>query len=282
MPDPDAMAAADALRSELLFLDQGGSATRVDDCIVILTPAVPTYWWGNTLAFDAAPAAGDFARWNALFDRHVRTAIPGALHTTFGWDGEERGCIEPFVEAGFTYFEMIVLAAERSTPLGAPHVDGSISIRLLGSADWTALADLLVDSRDADKHAEAGYRTFVEGRITQWRRLVEAGRGAWLGAFEKSGSSERLLSSLGVFAEAAAGADGRRIGRYQQVATRIEARRRGLAGMLVERAARHAFDVLSVDTLLIIADDNDVAKRVYRSVGFMPHGWQRGLEYGPK
>ncbi|MGI9024090.1 MAG: GNAT family N-acetyltransferase [Burkholderiaceae bacterium] len=268
---------SDALRSELIFLLRSGSATRLDDCLIIRTPDNPTYWWGNTLFFDRAPIPGDFPRWRHLFEAQIRAAQPASLHTTFGWTGRETGYIEPFIEAGFEFFETLEMIAERSSPIEAPHPYPGARIAALGAADWIALKDLLVETRDP-AHSCESYSVFVQRRIDAWRVLSDLGQGAWFGAWLSADGVWRLVSALGVFVEASPGVDGRRIGRFQNVVTHPSARRQGLAGTLVATAAHYAFAALAADTLLILADEHDVARRIYAATGFRTRGKQCGLE----
>lgn len=270
---------SDALRSELIFLPRSGGAARIDDCIVLRTPDNPTYWWGNTLVFDQAPVAGDLMRWTQLFEAHVRLEQPASRHTTFSWTGTERGCVKPFIDAGYTLLESVVLTADRDTTIRAPHENRTTHIASLGPSDWIALRDLLIETRE-NHHSLAGYAEFAERRIATWRGLGEAGQGAWFGAWQSIDDKLRLASALGVFVEARRGPDDRRVGRFQHVVTHPAARRQGLAGTLVAHASRHAFDELDADTLLIIAAEHDDARRVYQSTGYRPCGWQRGLELG--
>lgn len=275
---------SDALRSELIFLASAGSAAsnhyRVDDYVVIRTPENPTYWWGNTLFFDAAPDANDFARWMRLFEDHIRKPQPASLHTTFGWSGPEPGATQPFLDAGYELFSTVVLGTEAATPIAAPHPNRSARIDVIANADWSMLRDLLVETRDEDKHSLACYVEFAERRVACWRALAERGQGAWFGAWQDIDGRASLIAALGVFVEAEPGVDDRRIGRFQHVVTHPRVRRQGLAGTLVEHASRHAFEALAADTLLILADANDVARRVYESTGFRARGRQHGLERG--
>ncbi len=90
-----------------------------------------------------------------------------------------------------------------------------------------------------------------------------------------------MQATLGVFVEAARGPDGRRIGRFQQVATNPSARRQGLAGTLVLHASRVAFDALDADVLLILADAHAAARRVYERAGYRLASVEYGLELPP-
>lgn len=279
---------SDELRSELIFLSGASNATRVDDYVVIRTPDNPTYWWGNTLFFDGAPRGDDFERWTQLFEDHIRTPQPASRHTTFGWGSAATGvvqpavqpAVQPFLDAGYLLFGTVVLAAQATTPIVAPHPNRSARIDFITGSGWSALHEVLVETRDEGKHSLAEYAEFARRRIAGWRALAERGQGAWFGAWLDVDGAASLIAALGVFVEAEPGIDGRRIGRFQHVVTMPSARRQGLAGTLVEHASRHAFDALAADTLLILADANDVARRVYESTGFRARGWQQCLERG--
>ena len=267
--------ASDTLRSELIFLPDDGSLVRIDGGFVMRTPSNPGFWWGNTLRFDRPPGAGDFERWTALFHTHVHAVQPESTHMTFGWSGDETGSIAPFVDAGFTYFEILSLGVDRVDQVVTPWPDPGVHPAPVTEDDWPALQSLLVELRDP-WHGEADYTEFIARRIDGWRRLEALGQGGWF-AVREAGA---IVAALGVFAEAVRGPDGRRIGRFQHVHTHPAARRRGLAGLLVAHASRHAFARLDVDTLLISADEHDVARRVYEACGYRIRSRHRGLERG--
>ena len=273
--DVDLRSASDALRSELIFLPDDGSLARIDGGLVLLTPSNPTFWWGNSLRFDRAPRHDDFERWMRAFETHVHAVQPASSHRTFGWDGDDRGEVGRFVADGFEYFEIIGLTAGRDQPLVAPHRAVEATPHRIAGDDWGSLCEMLVATRDP-KHSEAAHREFTERQIDGWRALEARGQGGWFGIVEGG----RVVSALGVFAERERGPDGRRIGRFQQVATLQSARRRGLCGTLVEHASRFAFAQLDVDTLRIAADENDAARRVYEGCGYRIVSRHRGLERG--
>ncbi len=269
----DPAGASDLLRSELIFLPDDGRVVRFDGGLAILTPSNPDYWWGNTLHLDRPPHDGDFDRWMAAFASHVQAVQPASVHRTFGWDGPERGAIEPFVDAGFRDFETVALAVDRDRCVVAPKPDAAFEIVRIAGDDWNALRRLQVETRDPWHDANA-YDGFMSRRIAGWRTLEERGAGAWFAA-RRDG---RLVSALGVYGERERGADGRRIGRFQFVVTDPAWRRRGLAGMLVEEATRFAFERLDVDVLYLLADANDAARRVYEGCGYRARSMHRGLE----
>jgi predicted GNAT family acetyltransferase len=88
--------------------------------------------------------------------------------------------------------------------------------------------------------------------------MVDAGHGQWWGAFVDG----RLLSSMGLFTASPG------LARFQTVKTHPEARGRGFAGTLVHAVSRYGLDELGASTLVMVADPDYLAIRVYRSVGF--------------
>ena len=58
------------------------------------------------------------------------------------------------------------------------------------------------------------------------------------------------------------------LARFQAVETHPDVRGRGLAGTLVHHVSGYGFDTLGADTLVMVADPDYLAIRVYRAVGF--------------
>jgi predicted GNAT family acetyltransferase len=102
------------------------------------------------------------------------------------------------------------------------------------------------------------YLAFATQRALDDRALCEAGHGVWWGAFVDG----RLASVMGLV-DAGGG-----LARYQSVETHPEFRGRGLAGTLVHRVAAYGFDEMGARTLVMVADPEYLAIRIYRSVGF--------------
>ena len=80
----------------------------------------------------------------------------------------------------------------------------------------------------------------------------------WWGAFV----DDVLASSLGVFVASTG------LARYQDVQTHPAYRRRGLCSALLHAAGRHALAELGARRLVIVADPDDEAVRIYRRAGF--------------
>lgn len=243
-----------AWRTDLALLEGSGSTLEHRGThVVVRTPENPGFRWGNFLLLRRAPLPRQLDRWRALFDE----TFPGATHRAFGVDDPTggRAALKVFADQGYRVSESVVLTAQ---DVHLPrHPNHSAEVReLTTDADWEARIALAM----ACHASESGpaFADFAVRRAAAERQLAEAGRGAWFGAFEDG----RMLSGLGIFR---AGDD---LARFQSVETHPENRGRGLAGTLVHHAGRHALDVLGATTLVIVADPDHHAIRIYRGVGF--------------
>lgn len=246
-----------------LILDRG-------DYLVIRTPSNPTYYWGNFLLFQDPPGKGDFERWKELFEREIASLQP-AEHMTFSWDTihGETGEVQPFLQAGFDLFQAVVLTARQVVP--PPKYNAEVVIRPLSEDwEWEQATQNQVACR-GDGFELQGYQVFKQNQMQRYRRMVDAGLGAWFGAFLQG----ELVADLGVFAR-------EKIGRFQAVGTHPAYRRHGICGTLVYQASRYAFEQLGAETLVMVADENYHAAKIYESVGFQPTEHQVELEWRQK
>ena len=245
---------------------EGSEITDRGDYVAVRTAANPGFYWGNFLLLPAEALSGPPDRWLALFAEE----FPEAGHVALGFD------VADGHDADLGQFEAAGLSAQRDTVLMAtaagepPRPVTLAQFRPLASdRDWEQAVSLqftldLAEGGEVDED-------FVRARFAARREIVSAGHGAWLGAFRDG----ELVAQLGVFS------DGTGLARYQDVSTHPGARRQGLASGLVCHAAQYAIDELGAKTLVIIADPDEAAIRVYRSVGFADHQTQVGLQRGP-
>jgi ribosomal protein S18 acetylase RimI-like enzyme len=165
------------------------------------------------------------------------------------------GAEDELVAAGFEFERYTVMTASQVVEPARPN--NSAQYRFLaGDDDWEQLVGLNLTT--ATQKVDAAYEEFDRRRIQAARGLVESGQAVWFGAFE----GERLLASLGLVP------DGQGAARFQSVQTHPEARGRGLASTLVHRASTYGFDELGAKTLVMVADPDYLAIRIYRAVGF--------------
>jgi GNAT superfamily N-acetyltransferase len=227
---------------------EGAEVTDRGDCMVVRSPDNPTFWWGNFLLLAGWPEPGTGDGWLARF----AAEFPRAEHLALGVDaGHEPAEVPPeFLAAGLAFERATVLTCTAVRP--PPHENTEAEIRRLESdADWE-------QSRDLGIRCYGYSGPYLDRRARARRRLTQAGRAAWFGAFEGG----RLLAQLGV-CDVGGG-----LARYQDVETDPGARRRGLAGTLVWRAGLHALEAFGAGTLVIVADPAEGAIRIYRACGF--------------
>ena len=128
--------------------------------------------------------------------------------------------------------------------------------RLRDDDDWEQAVELrLTVYEDAESDE---YRTFVERQLAESRAICERGEGGWFGAF----ADGQLVSSLGLIRALPD------TGRYQTVETLEAYRRRGLAGRLLFEASRWGANALGLRRLVICADPDYHALRLYEALGF--------------
>jgi ribosomal protein S18 acetylase RimI-like enzyme len=233
--------------------------------LVVRTPDNPTYWWGNFLLLGTRPRDAAEARdWQSTF----RHEFPQARHLAFGVDGIEGDLddLAPFAEVGLsTEWSSVMTATSVHEPR---HPNREATYRPLHSDDdWAQQIRLDLAGEDP---AITGPE-FVTARAEAQRRLVDAGYGAWWGAFVEG----RLLAAMGLFTASPG------LARFQNVKTHPEARGHGLAGTLVHRVSRYGFDELGAGTLVMVADPDYLAIRIYRGVGFTDSERQLQAERPP-
>jgi len=255
-------------RTDLALLRLGGTSVEDrGDHLVVRSPHNPTHWWGNFLLLDRVPTHGGSEQWLGRFS----AAFPDATHMAFGFDGTS-GSVDDlgwFAGRGFNAEAQTVMTA--ADVLEPVRHNTDAGYRRLGSDDdWSQSIDLRLRCHEPPPEPGA-YCSYVVARAQTNRGLVEAGYGAWFGAFIDG----RLVSQMGLFSA------GRELARFQSVETDPDHRRKGLAGSLVHHASCYGFEELRAKTLVMVADPNYVAVDLYRAVGFVATEAQLQIERAP-
>ena len=240
-----------ACRTDLALLQLGGSDVLDRGThLVVRTLANPTFYWGNYLLLAEPPTAGDAEEWVAEFRRE----FPEARHRAFGVDGTDGSVddLAPLTAVGFEAEASTVMTARSVHEPARPNREATCR-PLRGDDDWAQQLELSLTGED-----ERRTREFAVRRAKAQRAVTEGGHGQWFGAF----LGDRLVSSMGLIRA------GEGLARFQEVLTHPDTRRRGLAGTLVHHVSRYGFDELGAETLVMVADPDYLAIRIYRSVGF--------------
>ncbi|WP_350276019.1 GNAT family N-acetyltransferase [Kribbella sp. HUAS MG21] len=238
-------------RTDLAVLGLSGSSVHdAGEYVVARTPDNPGFWWGNFLLYRTPFAPGDVKRRVDDFRRE----FPDAEHIAFGIDttGGEIGAEDELAAAGFAVEPAVVQTAGRVVP--PPRPNEQSTYRFLSSDDdWEQVFHQSLAC--AELEVDAPYEEFTRRKVATRRAMVDSGHGKWFGAFD----GDRLQSSLGLVFDGA-------VARFQSVQTAPEDRGQGLAGTLVHHAA--TYGLTRAKTLVIVADPDYHAIRIYRAVGF--------------
>lgn len=256
-------------RTDLIFPTFDGQIIDRGDYLVIRTPTNPTFYWGNFLLFPQPPQEGDIDVWRDLFAQEIGT-LPDVEHQVFGWDSPNgfEGEIQPFIEAGFRLNRGVVLTSNQ--PSNPSRISSLVSIRSLQTeSDWEQAVENQVACREPE-FAEIEYREFQKKQMARYRKMALSGHGDWYGAF----IGQKLVADLGLYHHEG-------VGRFQSVVTHPDFRKRGIAGTMIAEASLQAMEKYRLDDLVIVADPDSSAARLYMSLGFELTEKQVGVEWWP-
>lgn len=247
-----------------------GEIVERDDCLVVRTPANPTYYWGNCLVVQQPPADGELAHWLARFDDEIVRHQPGSQHVAIGIDAEWRSETWPaWQAAGFEVIvnHMLRLQPGDLQPARVPR--GDVQLRELDLAR-EAEALIEVEMTDDGGFEPEGYRTYRRRSHARHAAMQAAGALTWFGLW----CDGTLAATCGLMRDGVQG-------RFQHVVTHAAFRRRGLCSALVHAVSRHALDRWGCQGVYMAADPDDVAIGIYRSVGFRDLSTATGLQRRP-
>ncbi len=254
-------------RTDLIFHKFDGEVIDRGNYVVAKIPATPNYFWGNLLLFNRPPRKGDLAAWKRLF--LTEFTDPSMYHITLTWDAPDGEVGDPseFVAEGFELDGGIILTA--SSVQKPPKHNIEIQVRpIQGEEEWEAATRVQTESaQDGSQDLSiAQWTKFYAGQMKRYRQMVLVGHGHWFGAFLNG----KIVGGLGLFRDGD-------IGRYQIVTTHVAYRRLGICGTLVYESAKYAFRNMGIKTLVMSADEEYHAAKIYESVGFRPTEKQIGM-----
>ncbi len=235
------------LRTDLIFTRQDGEIHDRGSYIVVKTNSNPNFFWGNLLVFDTPPTPNVLPDWERLFDQEfIGTA---SQHKTFAWDSEVIGEVKQFEEGLYRFERSLVLTATVDQIVPPAHLNLSLRIRTIKDSEWESV--IRVQSATNPQ-----YGAFYAKQAHTYQKMIRDGVGLWFGAY----LGDLLVGSLGLFRED-------EIGRFQIVSTDPAFQRQGICGTLVNRASQYALSDMGLKKLVMVADENYHAARIYESVG---------------
>ncbi len=248
------------IKTDLHIKKFSGNVIDRGDYLVVHTPSNTGYWFGNYIIFDKPPAKLDFDRWRQIFKKEIYDKNRSE-HMLFSWDTitGEQGDISEFNKNGFTLEEDVLLSTTKVNK--PPHYNKDISIRILKTdEDWEVSFDNQILCRgESIGESFADHKIFKRKQLAQYRQMCEEGLCEWYGVFIK----DQMAADMGVFLVD-------RVGNFQDVGTAPAFRRQGICGTAVYEISKDLFESNKVDTMMMTADENYHAARIYESVGFKP------------
>jgi ribosomal protein S18 acetylase RimI-like enzyme len=232
--------------------------------LVVGSPSNPGHYWGNFLVFDEPPRLGDAERWEAAFT----AAFPDAPHRTFCWDGtdgDEGAARTEFVKHGYRIMSNGGLIAHPEEIVRHPRANREVEIRRLDDAPgsdtalWEQSLALDITVNDHEPEPIAAFEPFARRRQRDLRALFSAGHGGWYVALDPERGA--VVGACGVVTTGSRG-------RFQSVATHPDHERRGICRRLVAEAGLDAAERHDLRDLVIVADTEGRAHRIYESLGF--------------
>ncbi len=270
-------------RTHLIFPRFDAQVIERADYLLVRTPHNPTFWWGNFLLFDHVPEADEATRWLAWFEAEFAEQRSASGHTAFGVDSDQAfGMPDALLRADFTCYADTVLTIDRGEWFDELCDTAALPAGFrIAALDLPAQSALAVEQQVASDQGHhqpvAGYRAFRQRQMVRYTAMQQAALGHWFGVFAEAenssghsaehngGQGEELVADCGLFRD---GAGPQALGRFQYVSTHPAWRRRGLCRALIHAVCRHGFEVMGLQTLVIVADPDDVAIGLYESVGF--------------
>lgn len=251
-------------RTDFIFNRFDGAIDEKEDYWVVKSSHNPNYFWGNLLLYKKPPQCDDLAKWQRDFKKELDDRR--IYHMTFAWDTTDGNVGDPsaFVADGFELDTSVVLTTDRVVQ--PRKFNDAVEMRIIKTdEDFEQVLQIQIKTGIQDL-SKAAREEFYRKQMKQYKRMITAGLGFWFGAF----LNETLIGSLGVFTDA-------EIARYQIVSTDPSYQRQGVCSTLVFRSAGYVFEHLKCKTLVMVADEDYHAAKIYESVGFRPTQKQVGL-----
>lgn len=245
------------LNTDLIFIEGKGIIEDKGKYVLVKSPKNPRWHWGNFLIFKEAPAENSFQEWNTYFEDEFSDL--NVEHRAFAWDNLEEGNVSEFIENGCS-FEGVFTLATNEVNKTHKHNSDIVVKPIITDSEWEQAYELQVLCRD-QIYSEEIYRQFKKPQMEEYRDLYLKGKGHWFGAFLNG----EIVGDLGIFH---GNVSGKPLGRFQNVGTHPNHRRKGICSTLVYEASMQALESYPIDNLVMIADSNYHAAEIYKSVGF--------------
>lgn len=252
-------------KTDLIISSFSGEVIDRNNYIVIKTPSEPNYFWGNYLLFPKEPEKGDYQKWINIYKSEF---VNKPSFLTFTWDSSIEGLVEEFINNNFKLSKYWVLSTQKVNK--PSKYNNNIEIRELKTEnDWEQYIDVHINENWY--LSSQSQKLFLESQRESAKRIVQSGKGKRFGAFLEN----KLVGEAGIYYEG-------NLGRYNQISTHQNFRRQGICGTLIYKISKIAFENMGIETLVIVADEEYHATKIYMDVGFKVCEKQISLEWFDK
>ncbi|AIY42440.1 acetyltransferase (GNAT) family protein [Collimonas arenae] len=253
-----------------MFNSVKGEITEHAEYTVVQTPDSPDYYFGNLLLLERAPHNQDRPKLETDFGNLV--GLPPLIkHRTFLWPVLEDSpvTLDAFIQAGYDFHESAVLIAQPADLIAPNQKNREITIRpYMHSADWSDWTAMKI-AENAGHFPEREFLSHLSGLQAMYQKMIRDNQGNWWGAFVE----DKQVANLGLFFTEESG-------RFQAIFTHPQYRNRGICRTLVHHVAEDAFRHAA--RLVMVADENHHAARLYESLGFQRQERMASLCWWPK
>jgi GNAT superfamily N-acetyltransferase len=244
-------------QSDLIIAKHFAHIENHENRLLIKSPTLPEYHWGNFIVFDKGPQKGDLIKWTEQFRKDFPYYVE-PTHYVFSWNPVEiEHCsgVEEFIADGFSLENCEVIASSKLQLPAKANKDVEVKI-LQTDSDWEQALACQLACWSQPETLEI-YIPFKTKQMKMYRELSQKSVGHWFGAF----IGDKLVADLGVFHD-------NMWGRYQSVGTLPEFRNQGICSRLVYEAGVLMLERYGLEKLLIEAERDYHALQVYKKVGF--------------
>ncbi len=240
------------MRSELLTLAGISHLTQHDGYCVQSTPTEPDFWMGNQLILSDKILSTPDAF--AIFEQH----FPDATHRSVVWDvpNLDTAKISGVADLGCKLdgFDAMTLQGDLRD---VPTPDGIVFRAVETAQDWAKAEHLQAEIGIEEGRNPVTHGPYLARRNAGRREQIAKGIGQWFGAFD----GEDIVAQMGMFHDDS-------IARYQSVETKATHRKRGICSALLRHTALWALGRAPDATVVIVAEADSAAGRLYRHMGF--------------
>lgn len=219
------------------------------------TPKRGDYYWGNFLITQAQ--INSQAELDALINVYKRHFDTHGKFITIAFDNPmgDIGRLSIFKNNDFDIYTNLVMQLNKEDWKAKNDLNENYTFKVIKTKDY--IMDLVAVHHDPDWRYGPGQDEFLAGKFEALIKLEENGVGQRYVLMDY----DKIIADLGIYHQ-------NRLARFNDVVTHKDYRNQGLCYTLVNKASEYIFNNSDVETLVMQADENYFAHKIYRKVGF--------------